>query len=1036
MAKITATAELTNKLAFGFLTFTKEVVGGNQGGSFTFDVKIGTATADTPYKGAYDIANADKVCTDGSISGVANGTKVTMLVPKGMRYAIAERPADGFITVYDKNETGTVGTTSATTVKNLLNNSKINVTKIWNDNNSSSRPSDAALKAALKIYFTIEGGAETLLTEGTMAQIGLNAMPGMDINKQSYSNWSCVFKNGKTDIFPSVSADGKAITYAVKETDMEGYISTVDSVSGAITNTKAEPFNGSILWRDTSKTKPRPKVALTLYAYTTDVTKAEKVENPAIQFTEDGDTTAFAISNLPQFDEDGNVIVYYVQEDSLSADNKTGYKIGYDNGTGSYANITTQVYHGGVIINTLIDVVPFSADKIWLDDKTPETIAKRPTGTLHLWRYPVGGSVETAFPVIVFDASVPNSHGTVLKQPLDNTQDYTFSFPDLAQYDENGKEYVYFVREILEESKDYVSSCENQTPNQDNTEVVFQDGILKNAKVESAKFSVTKQWITAAYPDYIKQQGASVTLQVYRKAEGETNFEEVEGSKFEIKDFNAEALTKTVTEEWPKYDAEGKLYTYQVRESEIKVGGEPVKIESDGTFTINGKQYKRTDSKEFQAGEEGIVTNALYGLVNCVVIKKWEGITPDAGATVTAVLQRKAYNGNWEDVAENGVPVSCTLTAQNNWKHTFENYPEYDALGYQYSYRVKEGTVTGVSTAFQSEATYENDIENRVYTTTITNKPVGDGGRKVEITKEWKDDGDVMHRLPVLVGLYKKGENTPKATATLAASSNWTAKIAVPDDIADSEIVVKEIALVDGATEYPVHYEASENNWPAGFEAFYLTRPDVKNIVRTGTDGHYYKVEIDKNAEGVYVITNTRISTVNYDVTKKWMDGIPTSRPTLTLTLTGGGVAETFVMKAGENGFDLNQKEWKHTFANLRKYDTDGVLIPYQVKETMDANGEYETAVTQGAYIVGDYHSMDTQSTIITNKREGLTDFVVHKKWKDVDGTTTRPDIRIVLYQRIGTSGELTPYEGKEPRFGRMRKKPKQSLTANARLKA
>lgn len=172
----------------------------------------------------------------------------------------------------------------------------------------------------------------------------------------------------------------------------------------------------------------------------------------------------------------------------------------------------------------------------------------------------------------------------------------------------------------------------------------------------------------------------------------------------------------------PKYDASGNKINYTIKEDAIKGYKAEVKGDTENGFTI---------------------TNTSTTTTQVRVTKKW------AGPALNSVTVNLLADGVQKDIV--------TLSADNNWTHTFENIPKYDSTdGHEISYTVSEKAVDGYSTAISGTSKDGYTITN-----TITGKI------SIPVTKIWSGGtGD-----KAVVHLFADG--TEVALRELNGSNNW-----------------------------------------------------------------------------------------------------------------------------------------------------------------------------------------------------------------------------------------------------------------------
>ncbi|WP_240522536.1 Cna B-type domain-containing protein, partial [Bacillus cereus] len=475
---------------------------------------------------------------------------------------------------------------------------------------------------------------------------------------------------------------------------------------------------------------------------------------------------------------------------------------------------------------------------------------------------------------------------------------------------------------------------------------------ITNTKVGQTKVEGTKTWKddnAKDRPEMIKvdllQNGTVIATQEVSKA---TDW------KYEFKDLAA-------------YDENGVAYKYEVKEQ--AVAGYESKV--------NG-----TD-----------ITNTKVGETKVEGTKTWK----DDNATdrPTMIKVDLLQNGKVVDIKE--------VTAETNWKYTFEKLQAYDENGVAYKYEVKEQPVAG--------------YESKVSGTDITNTKVAK--LTVEGTKTWNDNQATDRPSSIKVDLLQNGKVID--TKEVTAATNWKYAFADLEAYDENGVAykyeVKEQPVtgyesdvhgyditntkvggtkVEGtktwndnnATDRPTMIKVdllqngkvvdtkevtAETNWKYTFEK--LQAYDAK--------GKAYKYEVKEHPVAGYEskvkgydITNTKVGETKVEGTKTWKDNNATDRPSSIKVdlLQNGKVVDTKEATAATN--------WKYTFEKLQAYNAEGKAYKYEVKEQPVPG--YESKVS---------------GTDITNTKVGETKVEGTKTWKD-DNAKDRPEmIKVDLLQ-------------------------------------
>ena len=312
---------------------------------------------------------------------------------------------------------------------------------------------------------------------------------------------------------------------------------------------------------------------------------------------------------------------------------------------------------------------------------------------------------------------------------------------------------------------------------------------------------------------------------------------------------------------------------------------------------------------------------------------------------------------------------TVTLTAADNWTHTFANLDKYAADGHEIVYTVDETPVTDYTKAITGDAANGFTITN-----TITGKV------NIPVTKVWVGPEATSAK----VTLYADG--VEKDSVTLNAANNWVHVFANLDKYNNGTEIVYTITEEpianydstisgDAATGFTVTNTNTEKvavdvtkNWVgpatdsitiklladgAEVESAVITAADnwmhtFSNLPKYAADGHEIVYTVDeydvpsyvKAIEGTsstgFTVTNTITGKLDIPVKKVWV-GPATDSVTVNLYADGVKV-DTVQLTAAD--------QWEHTFTNLDKYENgreivytvDEVLVPgYKSKITGDA---------------------------------------------------------------------------------------------------
>ena len=347
------------------------------------------------------------------------------------------------------------------------------------------------------------------------------------------------------------------------------------------------------------------------------------------------------------------------------------------------------------------------------------------------------------------------------------------------------------------------------------------------------------------------------------------------------------------------------------------------------------------------------ITNTNTEKTTVKVTKAWVG-TPAASVDVKLL-------------ADGAEKETVTLTATDNWTHTFTNLDKYANDGHEIVYTVDETPVAGYTKAISGTAATGFTIKNTntetinipvtktwvgTAGTSATIKLLADGAEKETVTltaaDNWThtfsnlpkfdttDGHEIVYTVDeVDVPNYTKGISGTAATG-FTVTNTITGKVSVPVTkvwVGPQASSAKVTLLADGVEKDSVTLNAA-NGWAHTFTNLdkYNNGTEIVYTVTEEPIANYDSV-VTGNAANGFTITNTITGKVNIPVTKVWVGPEATSAK---VTLYADGVEKDSVTLNAANN-------WVHVFANLDKYN-NGTEIVYTLTEEPIAN--YDSAIT------------------------------------------------------------------------------------------
>lgn len=816
-----------------------------------------------------------------------NGTKIT--------YTVTEDAVNGYAGKITTDDTGYILSITNTHAPETIRKT---VTKTWDDDNDRDgiRPTNVKIE----LYGTDGTRRTQYLTKD--------------------NHWSYSFEN-----LPKYQNKGTIILYTIKEEAVDGYTQkSVTTTAGFdLTNTheiQTADYEVKKVWIDDNDRDGARPTSITLTLTGSDGSKYTKLMTAADNWN------AVTFERVPMFNG-GKYITYTLTENEVP----------------SYINsieVSEDGKHFTVTNTHAPDHTVINITEVWHDENDQDGI--RPRKMI---------------------AIVVGSNGNRHEVPLHSSGDWHYTCDDLVKYWKNGQLVDYTVEAVtIDGYTSEVKSLGNNVFEVHNTHIPEtisktvtktwkdnenQDGIRpasvtvtltgSNAVSKTATLNEDNGW-TATFENLPKRDHGNIVA--YNVKESDTAGYEASVVKTEdgfqlINEHDSETTMRTVTLVWRDEDNRDGVrpdaVTYTLHGSD---GSEQEKtVNKDDAWNDvvfeglpvyqNGQRISYTLAESAidgyandirSSGNTFTVTNThIPETVNVDVTKIWtdgenqDGNRPDSISVILTGSDGKRY--------------TTTITAANNWKHTFLKLPKFFNEGTQIEYTLTEDTMSGYSDVVEKRSDYVFVLTNKYSPATVD----------VTIVKKWDDDNDRDGMRPESVDIVLNGSNGKLYTGTLSTENGYTCVFqSVPK-------------YHDGGTL--INYTIAEEKIPG------------------------YTTTIAKDASGYkFTLTNTKsIETVTKTVSKVWedsnnQDGLRPSA--ITVILTGDdGSRYLKSVSAAEN--------WTTTFENLPKNQNHGQSIQYTVSEAFVSG--YTDEVTQNG----------NNYTITNTHMPATTELFVTKTWKD-----------------------------------------------------
>lgn len=394
-----------------------------------------------------------------------------------------------------------------------------------------------------------------------------------------------------------------------------------------------------------------------------------------------------------------------------------------------------------------------------------------------------------------------------------------------------------------------------------------------------------------------------------------------------------------------------------------------------GYQTVNGSPTWQEVTAD---NPEATFTNVKS--TSLTVEKKWG--TSLAATSLPASITVQLYSSTNPEDAEKGNTADRlkvegkTLILRNpnpasaNWTGSFTNLPLYTADGDPIYYYAKEIQIAGKDLVKAADGCYLVTIGSKEhhfrfnfdttttgsYKTTLVNVAYSD----ITGTKSWEDNSDAYGTRPdgITLALYRKAgtgteevvngaDGKPLQPTWVKSGNTWTYTYThLPQANAQGE-------------SYTYRVEEIQTTGPAGGDQYTATQNGMN-------------------------LTNTLTGTVNLQVEKLWQDndnalGLRPEKIIVELCVNGSpDPTRTLTLTAAN--------DWKGSFDGLAKYDSNGALIRYSVREESQPMPRYR--VYYGEAVTGTPESSEEPVYQFTNVADGAV--TLTKKVSGSRGDTSK----------------------------------------------
>ena len=923
-------------------------------GNVTEQVVTGNTTNDTDWN--YTFTNLPKYN--------AQGNEII--------YTIEEQEANqNDLKFYVKQANGNYknGFNMVNTFKVPLETVNISVNKHWADDNNANG------KRPTSIKYVLSGNNQT--KEQTVTG-----------STNSDADWNYTFTN-----LPKYNSQGNEIVYTVDEQevnpgDFKFYTKQVTGLN--ITNTFTVPDDKievqvNKVWEDNSNANAKRPASIKYVLSGNGLTKEQVVTGN----TSTNEDWSYKFTDLPKYNAQGNEIAYTVAEQEAATD---GLKF--------YTKEISGEYKTGITIKNKFkvpeDKIEVEVTKHWEDNNNANH--RRPTSI----KYVLKGNGLTKEQEVIGNISTD--------------ENWNYTFTNLPKYNAQGNEIVYTVDEQevnpedlkfyskevngfnvtntfkvpedkinVKATKTWIDSSNAKGKRPSSIKYILKGGATPIEKVVSGNNTTDENWSytfenLAKYDSNGQEYQYSVEEEITENAHLYTKV--ITGNKESgfnvINTFKVpeDKLTIAVTKEWKdnsnvaskrptsiKYVLKGGATPIE----EVVSGNNTTDADWNHTFTNVAKYNDSGDEITYTLEEQEVSANDFKFYKKAISGDYKAGFNVANTFEVPDEKVEVQVNKVWEDdsnanskrptsikyVLKGGAtPVEHVVTGNTNsnadWSYKFTNLPKYSATGDEITYTLEEQEVNANELKF-----YEKEITGSMNSGfNIKNKfKVPEDKIAVNVIKTWEDNSNVNGKRPASIKYILKGGESDKeqvVSGNTTTNDNWSYTFA---NLPKYNSQGNEIT-----------YTVEEQEVNPGDLKFYTKSVNGFNVTNTfRIPDDKVKVEITKKWEDSSNVSNKRPASVKIELS----DGANVVR---TQELTGTG------------------NEWKHTFTDLPKYNSQGNTITYTLDEKEVNPGDLQ------------FYTKSIVGNTITNTFTQSTDKInvnVSKTWNDSNNANRKRPVSI-----------------------------------------